>query len=166
MKTCRELIAEVGERKPQIWEQLLHSSEHTVFTLLVLMATEIKNGEVAEKQSSFWKYVLRHREAQKYLKGVKNFKGNTLFHYCASTEGAKNAKNILWLLPQVYYTDLEKTVDRNGDTLLHIAIKNKRTDIFHQLTDRFNNYHGHPFEWWNNTLLARNKAQNTFFRLL
>ena len=129
------------------------------------MATEIKNGEVAEKQSSFWKYVLRHREAQKYLKGVKNFKGNTLFHYCASTEGAKDGKNILWLLPQVYYTDLEKRVDRNGDTLLHIAIKNKRTDIFHQLTDRFNNYHGHPFEWWNNTLLARNKAQNTFLSI-
>ena len=49
--------------------------------------------------------------------------------------------------------------------MLHVAIKNKRTDIFHQLTDRFNNYHGHPFEWWNNTILAKNKAQNTFLSI-
>ena len=112
------------------------------------------------------RYVLDHKEAQKYLRGeVADGKGNTLFHYCARAESKKNGTNLLKLLPIAYFDDLDQKVNENGDTLLHTAMKNNRLSIFHEIIDRFDQYSKHHCLWVNKILIVKNKSENTFLAI-
>ena len=129
------------------------------------MAADIVN-ERTEEQEGFWKYVFDQKEMLPYLKGdVHDKEGNTIFHYCARAGSEKDGNKLLKLLPIAYFDNLHEKVNQNCDTLLHVAMKNKRVDIFHEIMDRFDQYSAYVCLWVNKILVVKNKAENTFLSI-
>ena len=129
------------------------------------MAADITSDRM-EEQDGFWKYVLQHTATKKYLRGeVADLEGNTLFHYCAKSQNQEDAVKLLKLLPIDYYSGLNAKVNKNGDTMLHVALKKKKLDIYHEMIDRFNPYSGYICPWFNHILSAKNKAENTILTI-
>ena len=161
----RDIIGKAGKSNNLIWNLFLGDSPERVLSLLVLMAAEIINDRI-EEQENFWKYVLDQKEMLPYLKGdVHDKEGNTIFHYCAGVDSGRDGKNLLKLLPIAYFNNLHEKVNQNGDTMLHVAMKNKRVDIFHEIMDRFDQYSAYVCLWVDKILVAKNKAENTFLSI-
>ena len=60
---------------------------------------------------------------------------------------------------------LDQRKNMNGDTVLHLAMKNKKISIFNTIIERFNRFGGAVYLWLNKILQAKNKAENTFISL-
>ncbi len=161
------IIAEMGETETYIWEKLLDNLPQKVLPLLVLMANEITSDKIDE-QTGFWRYVLTAPNLEDYLKGnLADPDGNTLFHYCASKQSGKDGIKILQLLPQDYFADLHEKINRNQDTILHVAMKNERSDVFDELMNRFNTsrYLTYLYPWLKKIMQVKNTDDNTFISI-
>ena len=161
-----KIIADVGETDPDIWGELLDGKPEKVLSLLLLMANDITSDKI-EEQTGFWKYVMEHDKLREYTEGEKvDEEGNTIFHYCASHKTGKDGTKILQLLPNDSYFHVHQRKNHSQDTVFHVAMKNKRTDVFDKLITRFNSqfwYAMHP--WLEHLLNATNIDGNSFLSI-
>ena len=125
------------------------------------MAREIVSDK-REEQVGFWRYVFESGKLEEALER-EDEEGNSLFHDSAGISSGENGNKILQLLPVESFVNLHKRKNKNLDTALHVAMKNKRTDVFDKLMLRFNkrNFSSHQYPWLKKILTEENIDGNT-----
>ena len=172
------IIADAGKDDTRIWGDMLNvsqkSSRGRVFSLLILMAHEIRGdsletrGYDLKKQIPFWQYVFDSGKMKEIIrKETVDENGNSLFHSCARKESGEDSLNLLQLLPVESFRGLHERKNTNQNTMMHVAMRNDRTDVFEILMRRINerNHSSYTYPWLTNILTEPNTDGDTVFSI-
>ena len=145
-----------------------------VFSLLILMAHEIRGdvheirGYEVKDQIPFWQYVFESEKKEEVIgKETVDEDGNSLFHSCARKEGGEDSIKLLQLLPVDSFIGLHERKNTNENTMMHVAMRNGRSDVFEILMRRINqrNHSSNIYPWLKNILTEPNTDGDTVFSI-
>ena len=145
-----------------------------VFSLLILMAHEIRGdlhairGYDVKNQIPFWQYVFESGSITEIIgKETVDEDGNSLFHSCARKEGGEDSIKLLQLFPVDSFRGLHERKNSNENTMMHVAMKNCRNDVFEILMRRINerNHSSNIYPWLKNILIEPNADGDTVFSI-
>ena len=172
------IIADVGKDDVGIWDEMLNvsqkSSRGRVFSLLILMAHEIRGdkhetrGYDLEKQVPFWQHVFNSGKMNEIIrKETVDENGNSLFHSCARKESGEGSIKLLQLLPVKSFLGLHERKNTNQNTMMHVAMRNDRSDVFEILMRRINErtHSSYTYPWLTNILTEPNTDGDTVFSI-